>query len=359
MCLYPRLIKNRKYTSTKKNGGVVPPLPLIEVNGKMIGDLRVLEVPVGCGKCIECMKQKSREWQVRLLEDIRHNKNGVFVTLTFSNESIKELSAGIRLEGYERDNEIAKQATRKFLERWRKKYKKSVRHWLVTELGHENTENIHMHGILWTDEKIETIAKIWKYGYIYPRKEEQRGYVNEQTVNYITKYINKIDEIHKEYKPKILTSAGIGKGYLERSDSNRNKYKKGETKEGYKTRTGHEVALPIYWRNKIYTEEEKEKLWIEKLDKEERWVMGEKIDISKGEEQYNKVREYYRKKNKRLGYGDDRKNWEQKIYENERRNINFKKRIEANESEEMKIKRLEEELKYKRYRDTKNKNKWK
>ena len=86
--------------------------------------------------------------------------------------------------------------------------------------------------------------------------------------------------------------------------------------------------MPIYYRNKIYTDEEKEKLWIEKLDKEERWVNGVKVDISKGEEEYYRLLEVKRAKNKRLGYGDDAKNWELKRYENERRNL---KKIERYE----------------------------
>ena len=59
------------------------------------------------------------------------------------------------------ENKIATLAVRRFLERWRKKYKKSVRHWLVTELGQKNTEHLHLHGIIWTD-KGEEINKIWK-----------------------------------------------------------------------------------------------------------------------------------------------------------------------------------------------------
>ena len=35
-----------------------------------------------------------------------------------------------------------------------------------------------------------------------------------------------------------------------------------------------EKGLPIYYRNLIYTEEEREKLWIEKLNKGERWIGG-------------------------------------------------------------------------------------
>jgi hypothetical protein len=80
MCLYPRLIKNRKYIANKKNGGIVPPF----------SDNRVLMVPVGCGKCIECKRKKSREWQVRLAEELKHNKTkAYFVTMTFSNENYK------------------------------------------------------------------------------------------------------------------------------------------------------------------------------------------------------------------------------------------------------------------------------
>ena len=143
MCLYPRIIKNRKYTKTKKNGGIIPPLPKIKnAQGKMVDDLRVLMIPKACGKCMECMKMKSREWSVRLQEEIRENNNAIFVTLTFSNERIRQIAFGedlegkkitepIKLKGYERDNEIATIGVRRFLERWRKKYSKSIRHWLI------------------------------------------------------------------------------------------------------------------------------------------------------------------------------------------------------------------------------------
>lgn len=321
MCLYPKLVKNRKYTSNKKNGGIIPPLPLIEFNGKMINDERVTLVPVGCGKCMECMKKKSREWQVRLLEEIRHNNTGHFITFTFSNEEYRKLAKGIKLEGYELDNEIAKIATRKFLERWRRKYKKSVKHWLVTELGQNGTENIHLHGILWTDKTKEEINERWGYGYTWIG-----DYLSEATVNYITKYVTKTDIKHKEYKPIILTSAGIGKNYTNRYDAKNNKYKKNDTNEAYTNRQGFKLSLPIYYRNKLYTEEEREKLWIEKLNEKTRYVNGIKIDVSKNEDMYYRILEKARELNKRLGYGDDKINWERKTYELERRLINQEKR---------------------------------
>lgn len=324
--------------ANKKNGGIIPPLPLRD--GKP--DERVMYVPVGCGKCMECKKKKSREWQVRLLEEVKHDKKGVFVTLTFNTESLRKLSTGIhKLEGYERDNEIAKIAVRKFLERWRKKNKKSVKHWLVTELGHEGTEHMHMHGIIWT-EKEDEIQERWGYGNVWlPKKGE--GYISERTVNYITKYVNKTDQKHKYYEPIILTSAGIGKEYIGTYNNKRNKYKKEEkTNEAYENRQGYKMAMPIYYRNNTYSEEEREKLWIEKLDEKVRYVDGVKIDISESEESYYKVLEEAREKNERLGFGNNKINWDRKKYENERRNIIHKERIEIKKEKEIPKGNIEE-----------------
>lgn len=334
MCLYPKLVRNRRFTSTKKNGGNIPPLPLYTMeDGTVIQDHRVMWIPVGCQKCMECKKQKSNSWKVRLLEDVRHNKNGVMITLTFSDESIAEIAEvinqrGVELDGYDLDNEIAKVAMRRFLERWRKKFKKSVRHWFVTELGHNGTENIHMHGILWTDEKKETIEEIWKYGYIWYGDGKTKGWVNEQTVGYIVKYVNKIDADHKEYEPRVLTSAGIGADYTKRDDFKRNRYNGVDTKESYRTKQGFEMNMPAYWRNKRWTDEEREALWINKLNAMVRYVGGEKVDISKSEEGYYKLLKYWRGVNGRLGYGDDKINWSRKRYEREKRNLLTKKRIE-------------------------------
>lgn len=272
---------------------------------------------------MECKKQKSREWSVRLQEELRNGAKAQFVTLTFSNESIKELHevVGKRLRGYDLDNEICTLAVRRFLERWRKKHKKSVRHWLVTEIGGNRYEGVHLHGIIWTD-KVQDIKDIWKYGFVYIGT-----HVNEATISYITKYIHKTDEKHKEYNSKVLCSKGIGSNYINRNDAEMNTYKGTETKEYYKTRSGTKLALPIYYRNKLYTDEEKEKLWIQKLDKEERWVNGIRVDVSKGDDEYYKLLAQERKLNKQLGYGDDSKNWEKRRYENERRQLKIKERI--------------------------------
>lgn len=354
MCLYATEIRNRKYTANKKNGGIIPP----------VLDTRTLYVQVTCGECMECRKAAAREWQIRLMEDIRHHEDGKFVAFTFSNEAIaklyketewrhdrikdgvrktiklkngkerkyykyKTVKSDVGLEGYARDNAIAKWAVRKFLENWRKKHGKSVRHWLITELGHEGTENIHLHGIIWTKKSYDEIRSMWKYGYIWPRKGEEKGtWVNDQTVNYVIKYVHKQDQDHPNYKPKILASAGIGRGYTDRTDAKNNEFKGAETDDTYRTRSGHKVAMPKYWRNKIYSDEEREALWLHKLDKQVKWVCGEKVDIQQGEKEYQKLVKWYRRINKELGYGDGKPNWKQAEYEKARREAMYGKRLE-------------------------------
>lgn len=299
-------------------------------------DSRVLAVPVGCGNCIECRKQKKREWQTRLLEEVKTEKNGQMVTLTFSTEALKELENEISqtLKGYEKDNAIAALATRRFLERHRKKYKKSIRHWLITELGGGRYEHLHIHGIIWTDITAKEIAKLWQYGYIWAGYKNKRTYVNEQTINYIIKYVTKLDPKHKTYKPRILTSAGIGKKYTETSNFENSKYNNHNTREYYKTRTGHKIALPIYYRNKLYNDDEKEKLWIEKLNKNIRYVNGQEISIEKGFEEYNEALKQAQEKNIQLGYGTGN-DWKNEQYEKERRILLQDKRIEEYKRKEL------------------------
>lgn len=314
MCLYPKFIINRKYTPTIKNKGNIPPL----------SDERVKYVPVGCGVCMECKKQKARSWQVRLHEELRTNKNAIFITLSFTDKSLNNLEIDLNsnLKGYDLDNKIATLAIRRFLERHRQKYKMPLRHWLVTELGQTNTERLHLHGIFFTSLNKNELQSLWKYGNIWIGE-----YVNEKTINYIIKYIHKSDIIHKYYNPIILTSKGIGSNYLNRIDSKRNSFNDKKTDELYITRNGIKLPLPIYYRNKLYNDYEREKLWLNRLDTNTRYVNKMKIDVSKSEQSYFNVLKHARKLNKLLGYGNDTTDWHRKKYERELRNIKKLERI--------------------------------
>lgn len=303
MCLYPRFIKNPRYRVTKR-----------KYDFGAITDERMKYVPIGCGNCIECRQQKSREWQTRLHEELKTNKHAYFITLTFSNESLQEL---MKKYDTKETNAVAIAAVRLFLERYRKKHKKSLRHWIITELGHENTERIHLHGIIFPNEHItnEELTDLWKYG-----KTDTGKYCNAQTVNYIVKYVTKIDQDHKDYKPCIICSAGIGENYvLNEFYKKIHKFKDKDTKETYTLNNGREIALPIYYRNKLWNENERNKLWANRLDKQKRYIRGIEIDISKDDTRYWRILKEQQNDNIKLGYGSTKNEWKKHDY-----NITFK-----------------------------------
>ena len=152
-------------------------------------------------------EKKAREWRIRLAEEIRHNKS-YFVTLTIDDDNLETLKNELGVKTVKgNENNIATLALRKFLERCRKKTGKSLKHWCVTELG-EDRGRIHLHGIFFGNQAAELVIEKWKYGYVFIG-----NYVNEKTINYISKYMLKDDLNNREFTGKVLTSAGMGKQY--------------------------------------------------------------------------------------------------------------------------------------------------
>lgn len=305
MCLYPKLIRNPKYKPNKKNGG----------NPPFCWDSRLLYIPAACGECYECLKKKQREYQIRLQEEIR-TTHAEFITLTIDEENLKKLSNELKKTNKKLwetakdinalENETATIALRRFLERCRKQTGSSIKHWCITELGEEKGR-IHIHGIFFGQNITTIIEKNWKYGFIYIGQ-----YVNERTVMYITKYMFKKCEYNPLFKGKVLSSAGIGAGYVARLDSLRNKYNPKGTNETYQFRNGVKVNLPNYYKNKIYSEEEKELLWLEKLDKGYIYIMGEKVN-ARDPIEFSKCIEYYQAQALKLG-GAKKEDWEKAKY---------------------------------------------
>ena len=182
-------------------------------------------------------------------EELKKNRNALFVTLTFSTEEMNKIANELFKKtdlNYEEENELAKTAVRRFLERIRKLTKKSRKHWLITEKG-EDYDRIHLHGIIWCEK---TLIKLWKYGFTYIGE-----YVNDRTINYITKYMLKEDEKHRGFQGKVMASVGIGSGYENSRNAKRNAYKGEHTNEMYKLNNGIELPLPKYYHDKIYTDE--------------------------------------------------------------------------------------------------------
>ena len=304
MCLFPKFIPNPRYRENKQNGGNVP----------RARDTRLKWIPAACGNCIECRQAKAREWQVRLNEELRENPNAYFMTMTFSDKTLLAFQS-------DNANEVASKAVELFRKRWYKKFKKPLRHWLITELGHgakkpgyKSTERIHLHGFIWTTKTKEEIERVWQYGWI-----DTGECVSEKSISYCVKYVSKMDPAHEGYKPKIFASKGLGKNWIYRYDA------KVAKKTGYyRTPAGYKLALPIYYRNKLFTAREREDQYLEKLNANIRYVCGQKIFTrnKKEMEDYFKTVEFERQRSYRTGY--TREPWSKKDYKkNARKNWNL------------------------------------
>lgn len=268
-----------------------------QFNPPQPSDGRLRWIEVGCGYCYECMKQKANSWKFRLQQEIKNKENTkcLFVTLTFSDESLQELQqVGKENQNHtEEVNSIAKVAVKRFRERWRKKYAKSPKHWFVTELGGEYGR-IHLHGILFEDTNSEELAELWKYGFVYIGE-----YVNEKTIEYIIKYLYKGSDIDRTYTPIVLTSPGIGKTFFQTFDCQQ----LSPERSTVRLKSGIQMEAPTYYKQRQLTEEQKVQLHRKNLDKGEIWVDGIRyIDDPSQEMNITKARKEAMKRYQRLGY---------------------------------------------------------
>ncbi len=167
----------------------------------------------------------------------------------------------------------------------------------------ENTKVIKgsiIQKIVWCSRKD---VDAWRYGYTYIG-----DYVNSKTINYITKYMLKINENCPEFVGKVFCSQGIGKGYENSTNARRNRYQRERTIETYKAEDGRELPMPKYYHDKIYSEEEREKLWIIKQERGYRYIGGEKCSTEDLEEWDNLTR-YYQRRGVEV-FGDKPGEWE-------------------------------------------------
>lgn len=291
MCLYPQLIRNPKYKPTKKNGGIIPECK----------DERLKYIAIGCGECSECRQKKARNWAFRLEKEIRNNnKIPKFITLTYNDESLEKLRERVKNDENRKNKDIydgiVKESVRLFSKRWEKKYKKTPRYFIVSERGKEGTERLHLHAIFWMEkeEYFNDLQEKWGYGIV------DIGEYRTGTIGYLTKYIFKVDNKHEEFKTTILASKGIGTKLGKAEIENIKRKKQYWIRNG----RGNKIDIPIYLRNKIFDEEEREKMWLDLLDQNVRFCKGEKFYTRTREEmkRFEKKQLFEREQDRKMGY---------------------------------------------------------
>lgn len=149
--------------------------------------VRALTLP--CGQCIGCRLERSRQWAVRVMHEAQMHEYSSFVTLTYSEDSLKSLS--LRYKDYQL-----------FMRRLRKAFNgQKVRFFMAGEYG-EQFNRPHFHACLfgvhfhdrqyyrtlpsgfkvYTSKKLE---ELWPHGY------SSIGDVTFESAAYVARYVCK------------------------------------------------------------------------------------------------------------------------------------------------------------------------
>ena len=207
------------------------------------------------------------------MKEAEVSTSALFITLTYDDENIKLTKNKFMT--------LNKQDIQLFMKRLRKHNKQKLVYYAAGEYG-SKTQRPHYHIIIFNAEA-ETIQKAWTIGNIH------FGQVTEASVGYSLKYITKGVTVPKhardDREPEFqLMSKGIGKNYL--TPQMEKWHKKDLTNRFYiNLKDGKKIAMPRYYKDKLYTKLQKQIIGKSMADKDtEEW---QKMDLSTIEKKVN------------------------------------------------------------------------
>jgi hypothetical protein len=251
---------------------------------------------VPCGRCYACRLNMRRSWYVRLKEEQDVCNDSWFITLTYDDKHVP-----IDIEG---NKYVSKDDIKSFNKRFRQNLfgssRSTYKYFIAAEYG-PKTMRPHYHGILFNTgikdpfELHDQLRLAWsKQKSIGSTEREyfcnQRGItcdiVNDNRIGYVTGYImDKEKELASEKKVFSLKSKGLGASYFDKTDriewhmqSPENAY--------YPLPDGKKMALPRYYRDKIYSDQERKKM--EEQFYQDNFIKHNFSDRSEYEKNWNK-----------------------------------------------------------------------
>lgn len=201
-----------------------------------------------CGQCPECLKRRVSGWSFRLTREGRRSSSAYFLTLTYENPPMSK-------NGF---MSLQKTDVQKFIKRLRKTNGNKLKYYACGEYGSQ-THRPHYHIILFNAFE-STIEKAWSINN-KPIGHVHTGDVNEASIGYTLKYMCKTKKVpmHKNddrQKEWSIMSKGLGANYL--TKEMRQWHKNDIENRMYcPLEEGKKIAMPRYYKQKIYTEEER------------------------------------------------------------------------------------------------------
>lgn len=200
---------------------------------------------VPCGKCPQCKQRRANAWVFRLLKEQRVHTSALFITLTYSNDTVPLTPNGFMT--------LVKSDYQKFMKRLRFNTGiKSIKYYACGEYG-TTTWRPHYHAIIF-DVPIDAISKAWTSGHVHIVPD-----VNGASIGYCTKYICKDARVplhqNDDRLPEFsLMSKKLGRNYLTPQMIQWHK----DNKASYVVVDGgFKQPLPRYYRDFIFTEYER------------------------------------------------------------------------------------------------------
>lgn len=208
-----------------------------------------LQVP--CGKCHECRARRSAAWAFRLEQEDRVHLESHFVTLTYSDDNLSGSDDGLPT--------LVKSDLQKFFKRLRKNSQKKIKYYACGEYG-TSTLRPHYHAIIFGAGATD-IDRAWgDIGNIH------YGDISKASIRYVTNYLCKsVDSDIGDRCPEFaLMSKGLGSSYISSAiihwhESNLANY--------VVNAGGIRQALPRYYKEKIFDENQRKKFGIEHVQK--------------------------------------------------------------------------------------------
>lgn len=210
---------------------------------------------VPCGKCGFCLQSKRADWSFRLVQETKVASSAHFLTLTYEDDKLPfNQSSGLP--------ELDKKHYQLFTKRLRKEQstfsEEKIRYYSVGEYG-TKTERPHYHSIMFNLSPLleNRLVDIWSHGHV------KVGDVTPASIHYVTKYvINRYDDYNGREPPFALMSRkpALGRNYL---DTHAKWHKKGL--KNYTKVNGQLGRLPRYYREKLFTQLEREKMALESI----------------------------------------------------------------------------------------------
>lgn len=251
--------------------------------------------PADCGKCLNCLNKRKRQWSYRMAEEQKNAYSSYFVTLTYEDNHITYGDNGYTankndhmlfikwLKYYEGKKALdrRKEISMEELDRRRRGIKedKKLLYFGVIEYG-DKKGRPHMHYILFNVRDINNINLAWSEqvriakGLYKPGSQKGIVQVDEcniNTIDYTLKYMLKhpgeMDRKDKQ-REKAFMSKGLG---LNAVDDEMLKYIKRPDGNSLINQRGGRLAVPRYYSKKFLTDEEREekRKFVEvKLDQE-------------------------------------------------------------------------------------------